>query len=113
MFENGEYFRVTRDDYDTLLAFENDFDCMQETVTSPVCLCAQGYSGSVCATAVAQSCYVNITDPPLWQGCEDRPDTDFYMYSLGGFAPCYTYDFTQTYDFKLLIQCKVLTDTTT
>lgn len=42
----------------------------------------------------------------------DRPDTDFYMYSLGGFAPCYFYDMTQKYTFEMLIQCAVLVDTT-
>lgn len=31
------------------------------------------------------------------------------MYSLGGYAPCYYYDFTATYKFKLLIQCMVKT----
>jgi hypothetical protein len=41
-----------------------------------------------------------------------RPDSDYYMYSLGGFAPCFYYDFYATHTFEFFIQCKVLTDLT-
>jgi len=43
----------------------------------------------------------------------DLPDSDYYLYSLGGFAPCFFYDFTQTYTFELTLNCKLFFDNTT
>ena len=111
-FENGEAFRVTSADYSILSLYSDDFTCWTQQQNTPVCMCKPGFYDSVCATQLAQSCFVNITSPPLYEGCMDRPDTDYYMYSLGGFAPCFHYDFYDNHTFEFLIQCKVLTDLT-
>lgn len=73
-------------------------------------MCQPGNSGADCnaISTQNQSCFVNITNPPLYKGCNGT-DSDYYMYSLGGYAPCYFYDFTATYRFKLLIQCMAKT----
>ena len=84
--------------------YPQDFTCRKDIVHKSVCACSPGYTGGLCATVNNQSCFVNITDPPLYAGCS-YPDTDYYLYSLGGFAPCYWYDFTKTYTFQILIQC--------
>lgn len=42
----------------------------------------------------------------------DLPDSDYYLYSLGGFAPCYFYDFTSTFTFELTLNCKIFVDNT-
>lgn len=113
-FENGEYFRVTKDDFEILSDFPDDFLCKKELVHKNVCMCKPGQSDYLCETAAQpgnQSCYVNITNPPLYKGCNGT-DSNYYLYSLGGFAPCYFYDFTKTYTFDVLIQCKVFTNNT-
>jgi len=104
-FENGEAFRVTDDDYATLIDYIDDFECWTEERETPLCMCAPGNTDFVCMTQMSQSCVVNITSPPLYEGCMDRPDSDYYMYSLGGFAPCYYYDFNEVYEFELTLQC--------
>lgn len=55
-----------------------------------------------------QKCYINITNPPFYQGCEDRPDTFEYLYSVPGFSPCYPQNFSSviTVDFDLV--CKTI-----
>jgi len=111
-FESGEAFRVTSEDYQTLVEYTTDFTCWQEEKETPVCMCAPGNSDFLCMTQMAQSCVVNITSPPLYEGCMDLPDSDYYMYSLGGFAPCYFYDFTAVNEFELTLQCQVLVNTT-
>lgn len=40
----------------------------------------------------------------------DLPDSDYYLYSLGGFAPCFFYDFTSNYTFEITLNCKIYTD---
>ena len=39
----------------------------------------------------------------------DLPDSDYYLYSLGGFAPCFFFDFTATYDITVTIECQLVT----
>jgi hypothetical protein len=54
-------------------------------------------------------CFVNITNPPLYtRECENKPDSSYYKYSVGGFDPCHYFDFSkrQTVSFKLY--CQVL-----
>lgn len=49
-------------------------------------------------------CYLNITDPAFYKTC-DYPDSDFYIYSIHGFDPCYFLDFTSTYDVHYTLNC--------
>lgn len=110
-YNDGDAFRVTSDDYQALLDYPDDFQCYSELVQTNVCMCAPHAQDAYCMTQLDQSCFVNITNPPLYKGCNGT-DSDYYMYSLGGYAPCYFYDFTQEYTFDMLIQCKILVDTT-
>jgi len=74
-------------------------------------MCAPGHSDVLCATLFNQTCFVNITNPPLYEGCTGE-DSDYYLYSLGGYAPCYFYDFTKTYTFEIKLECKILENLT-
>lgn len=52
-------------------------------------------------------CYINMTEPALYKGCaKDKEDSDYYVYSIQGFDPCFFYDFTKSYTFKYLLQCR-------
>ena len=102
-FNNGEEFRVTKDDFEALINYPQDFQCHTEQRETFVCMCAPGNTDALCMTQMDQSCFVNITNPPLYEGCMDRPDSDYYTYSLGGYAPCYFYDMTKEYTFDMLI----------
>jgi len=42
----------------------------------------------------------------------DLPDSDYYLYSLGGFAPCFFYDFTATYTFEITLNCQIYSNLT-
>lgn len=100
---------MTKDDFEALKGYVDDFECKEEVVRNEVCMCAPGNSGGLCATQLYQSCYVNITNPPIYAGCNGT-DSDYYLYSLGGYAPCFFYNFEKTYTFDFLIQCMVLTE---
>ena len=41
-FENGEYFRVTKDDFEILSDFPDDFLCKKDLVHKNVCMCKPG-----------------------------------------------------------------------
>jgi hypothetical protein len=110
-FENGEAFRVTKDDYEALANYPDDFECYSEVRDTFVCMCNPYAKDVLCMTELDQSCFVNITNPPLYKGCNGT-DSDYYMYSLGGYAPCYFYDFTQAYTFDMKIECMLLYNTT-
>ena len=75
-------------------------------------MCAPGNTDILCETQLAQSCFANITTPALYKGCMDLPDSDYYMYSLGGYAPCFYYDFNSVENFEITINCMVLWNTT-
>lgn len=42
----------------------------------------------------------------------NEPDSDYYMYSLGGYAPCFFYDFNAVYEFELTLECRLLVNIT-
>lgn len=71
-----------------------------------VCICPAGVVDFECATQVYQKCYVNITDPPFYQGCEDRPDSFQYLYSVPGFSPCYPQYFNESISIKYHLVCQ-------
>ena len=85
-----EAFRVTKETYQFLLANHSDsYSCFTQNVDTNVCVCPKGQSDFECVTASSTKCYLNITNPPFYQGCEDRPDTPYYLYSVPGYSPCY------------------------
>ena len=53
-------------------------------------------------------CQVVIKDPDFSAGCSDLPDSDYYMYSLQGYAPCFFFDFTATYDITIQLNCLLI-----
>ncbi len=56
--------------------------------------------------ATYKDCYVNITDPPFYQGCK-KEDSAYYMYSIPGFDPCFYLDFSKQIDIKYRVMCKI------
>lgn len=103
-------YRVTKDSYDyltTLPYYKLRVTCNPENVHNDVCYCPSGYSGYLCETFDYNKCYVNVTEPALYKGCTGE-DSDYYVYSIPGFAPCHFYDMTKKYNFKFLLQCKPL-----
>ena len=38
-------------------------------------------------------------------GCTDRPDSEYYTFSQGGFAPCNPIDFTVKQEIKFKLNC--------
>lgn len=44
---------------------------------------------------------VHILEPDFDSGCADLPDSSYYIYSLGGYAPCFYLDFSIR-DFKYM-----------
>lgn len=90
----------------TLPYYQARVTCKTENVESEVCYCPAGYSDYKCHSFDYTKCYVNVTSPALYKGCKDKADSDYYVYSIPGFDPCYFYDFSQTYTFKYLLQCR-------
>lgn len=58
----------------------------------------------MCDTALSGQCYLNITDPMFYKTC-DYPDSEYYIYSIHGYDPCYFLDFTTTYDVHYILTC--------
>lgn len=72
-------------------------------------MCAPGKTDFLCATAAEQQCFAHILEPNFDQGCTDLPDSDYYMYSLGGYAPCFFFDFSSTIEITVKIECQLVT----
>ncbi len=57
-------------------------------------------------------CQVNITNPPFYKReCANKPDSDYYKYSIPGYDPCYYFDFSLTYTFKFKLYCQIFDET--
>ena len=72
-------------------------------------MCAPGRTDFLCQNAAEQQCFVHIREPNFDQGCMGNPDSDYYLYSLGGFAPCFYFDFSATYEITVTIECQLVT----
>lgn len=85
----------------------DNYSCRQDNVEKRACVCAQGFWGDLCENRENAMCYLNITNPPLYETCSDRADTFEYMYSIPGFDPCHPIDFNDD-NFKLKFEtnCK-------
>lgn len=102
-------YRVTYDTYKTLVTlpyYTQRVTCEIESVTNEVCFCPSGFTGYLCDVNQYTKCYVNMTEPALYKGCKDKPDSDYYVYSIQGFDPCFFYDFTKQYTLKYMLQCR-------
>lgn len=104
-------YRTTYQTYQfltTLPYYQSRVTCEQETTSNDVCYCPSGFTGYLCDTAAFNKCYVNITEPALYKGCSEREDSEYYVYSIHGFDPCFYFDFSKTYTMKFLLQCRAI-----
>lgn len=88
--------------------YSDQYSCYTQNVENNVCVCPQGVVDFMCATNLYQKCYINITNPPFFQGCEDRPDTFEYLYSIPGFSPCYPQNFSGSMNVEFTLNCTQL-----
>ena len=91
----------------TLPYFRQRYTCKIDVVSNEVCYCAAGYTGYTCDDFEYTKCYVNITDPALYKGCNGT-DSEAYVYSIKGFDPCFKYDFTTSTTMNYLLQCRAI-----
>lgn len=91
-----------------MLTSENSgsYACQTKNEENNVCICPSGATDFECNTAPQTKCYIQVTDPPLNIGCEDKEDSFYYLYSIPGFSPCYPQSFqsTLTVSFELICQ---------
>jgi len=99
--DSGTYKNLT-----TLPYFQLRMTCNVVPTANDVCYCPSGFTDYLCNEAAYTKCYVNVTSPALYKGCKDRPDSDYYVYSIQGFDPCQTYDFSKNYTVKFLLNCR-------
>lgn len=92
-----EIYRVNKKSYGdltTLPYFTKRSTCKIQQVPHQVCHCPAGFVGSRCQFADYRKCYVNMTEPALYAGCQGKfEDSEFYDYTIQGFDPCFFYDF--------------------
>eukprot|EP00347_Sterkiella_histriomuscorum_P010347 403376653 len=102
--------RVDKATYQNLMNnFTTQFDCITQNITKQVCMCSQGFYDFQCGTQLFRQCFVNITDPPLYRGCQ-KEDSPYYLYSVPGFDPCFYLDFTEVQNIKYILTCKYTGD---
>ena len=86
----SQAFRVTKETYDRVLTeYADQYSCYVQNVEKNVCVCPKGTIDSRCETETQQKCAITIKDPNFAVGCEDKPDSFYYLYSVPGFSPCY------------------------
>lgn len=102
---------MTKETYLMLLQNYTDmYSCHTKTVTKNVCICPKGFNDFECSTVMYKKCFVNVTDPALYQSCPERPDTPYYLYSLQGYAPCFYLNFSRSYEVKYQLQCRIINE---
>ena len=89
----------------------DQYSCYTREVETNVCVCPKGKSDFECLTASYTKCYLNITDPTFYQGCEDREDSPYYLYSVPGYSPCWPVNFTEPYTVEFYINCRPVDET--
>jgi hypothetical protein len=85
-----------------------DFNLEVRQVTNGACICPSGFFGARCETLNYAKCFVNITDPAVYDTTACRngmADGD----SIEGFDSCFFFDFSKTYTFKFRLSCKSVT----
>jgi hypothetical protein len=89
-----------------MTSYATQFDCNVRNVTKDVCICPKGRGDYLCATAEDFKCYINMTDPALYEGCADKfEDSAYYLYSIPGFSPCFWFDFDTVVPMKYMLKC--------
>ena len=103
-------FRVTSETYNLLLSnYSDQYSCYTQNVENNVCVCPNGVVDSVCNTPLYTRCYINITNPPFYKGCENEfEDSFYYLYSVPGFSPCFWQNFSSPLplDVEFTLNCQ-------
>ena len=81
-----------------------DYTCTTPENESNVCYCPKDYSGVACEIPHIHVCALNVTDPPLYERCNEK-DSHYYWYSIPGFDPCHPIRMDEPYDIKLKVDC--------
>ena len=73
------------------------------------CYCQAGFQGKDCSEKVESftKCLINVTEPALYQGCRGQ-DSHEYVYSIQGFDPCFSFDFTKPMQLRYELKCRNL-----
>ena len=110
---SSDPFRVTSETYNMLHAnYSDQYSCYSKNVENNVCVCPQGVVDYVCATEQYTRCYINITEPAFYKGCENEfEDSFYYLYSVPGFSPCFWQNFSSSIDVEFTLNCQLI-DTT-
>lgn len=83
--------------------------CREETKQTPTCICPSGYTGHLCKTALPNQCFVQITQPNLAAGCSEQfEDSDYYVYSIQGYDPCYFFNLEKKTTIKYKLTCQAI-----
>ena len=99
--------RVARETFNEL-ASDPTYRCTSKSITNNVCVCPHGFGDFECSTSLYKKCFLNITEPALFEGCSDREDTPHYLYSVPGYDPCFPLNFTRSHEIKFKVQCSAL-----
>ena len=87
--------------------YSDQYSCYTTTVENDVCVCPGGYMDHVCATDLYTRCYINVTNPPFYKGCQDEfEDSFYYLYSIPGFSPCFWFNFSSQIDVEFELNCQ-------
>lgn len=87
-----------------LLNYSYQYKCTKREQVKKVCACPKGYYDFQCATQTQIKCFVKITDPPFYKGCQ-KEDSPYYMYSIPGYDPCFPLNFTEPQEIKYQLIC--------
>ena len=106
-------FRVSKESYELLTTepyYQDVASCREPEVrTNKACYCPSGYTGHLCKTKNAVTCFVQITDPNMAAGCSDQyEDSDDYVYSIQGYDPCHFFDFDEKTTIKYRLTCRAM-----
>ena len=111
--KSSESFRVTSETYQLLLSnYSDQYSCYTQNVENNVCMCPGGSTDFVCATDLYTRCYLNVTDPPFYAGCEGKfEDSFYYLYSVPGFSPCFWNNFNESLEVTFEVNCQQINAT--
>lgn len=102
----SQLYRVTHQSF-LKLKQDSKYKCSEKNVTKKVCVCPKGYGDFRCSTQLYKKCFINITEPAFYKGC-NKPDTPYYFFSVPGYDPCFYLNFSRSIEVVFNLQCKVI-----
>ena len=104
---NSAAFRVTYETYQRVqVDYSDQYSCYSQEVEKNVCVCQKGFVNYMCSDENYTKCAINVIEPNFAQGCEEREDSFYYLYSVPGFSPCWPQNFNSTINVKFSLNCK-------